>query len=58
MADRGAVARQGRPRDHPGFHPHRLYFSLVLDDRRFAAAFRANAGRLIDESPDTRELGS
>lgn len=33
----------GMTRYHAGFHPKRLYFSLVLDDSRFDRIFRANA---------------
>jgi nucleoside-diphosphate-sugar epimerase len=34
----------GKTRYHPEFHPHRLYYSLVLDDSRFERIFRANGG--------------
>jgi hypothetical protein len=37
----------GMTRYHAGFHPKRLYFSLVLDDARFEKIFRANAERVI-----------
>lgn len=46
----------GMTRYHAGFHPKRLYFSLVLDDARFEKIFRANAekvialGRSLDEA--------
>jgi len=33
----------GMTRYHAGFHPKRLYFSLVLDDEKFERAFRAHA---------------
>lgn len=33
----------GKTRYHPEFHPHRLHYSLVLDDSRFERIFRANA---------------
>lgn len=33
----------GMTRYHSGFHPKRLYFSLVLDDSRFDRIFRNNA---------------
>jgi nucleoside-diphosphate-sugar epimerase len=36
----------GRSRYHAGFHPKRLYFSLVLDDRRFDERFRRHAAVL------------
>jgi len=37
----------GMTRYHAGFHPKRLYFSLVLDDARFEKIFRTNAERVI-----------
>lgn len=37
----------GMTRYHAGFHPKRLYFSLVLDDARFEKIFRANAEKVI-----------
>jgi nucleoside-diphosphate-sugar epimerase len=33
----------GMTRYHAGFHPKRLFYSLVLDDSRFEKIFRANA---------------
>jgi len=33
----------GMTRYHAGFHPKRLYFSLVLDDMKFERVFRAHA---------------
>lgn len=33
----------GMTRYHAGFHPKRLYFSLVLDDSRFEKVFRCHA---------------
>jgi UDP-glucose 4-epimerase len=44
----------GMTRYHAGFHPKRLYFSLVLDDARFEKIFRANAEHVIAlaRSPD------
>ena len=33
-------------RYHAGFHPRRLYYSLVLDDSRFEKIFRANMDRV------------
>ena len=36
----------GMTRYHAGFHPKRLYFSLVLDDDKFERVFRANAGKV------------
>ena len=35
----------GMTRYHAGFHPRRLFYSLVLDDNRFEKIFRANAHR-------------
>jgi hypothetical protein len=44
----------GMTRYHAGFHPKRLYFSLVLDDSRFDRIFRANADGVaaVSRSPD------
>jgi hypothetical protein len=36
----------GMTRFHAGFHPHRLFYSLVLDDSRFEKIFRAHADRV------------
>ncbi len=36
----------GMTRFHAGFHPRRLYYSLVLDDSRFEKIFRANIERV------------
>lgn len=36
----------GMTRYHAGFHPRRLFYSLVLDDTRFEKIFRANAFRV------------
>jgi nucleoside-diphosphate-sugar epimerase len=36
----------GMTRYHAGFHPRRLFYSLVLDDSRFEKIFRANAHRV------------
>ena len=36
----------GMTRYHAGFHPRRLYYSLVLDDSRFEKIFRANMDRV------------
>jgi nucleoside-diphosphate-sugar epimerase len=33
----------GKTRYHPEFHPHRLHYSLVLDDSRFSRIFRDNS---------------
>lgn len=33
----------GMTRYHAGFHPRRLFYSLVLDDAKFERVFRANA---------------
>lgn len=37
----------GMTRYHAGFHPKRLYYSLVLDDSRFEKIFRLNADRVL-----------
>ncbi|MCA9650408.1 MAG: NAD-dependent epimerase/dehydratase family protein [Myxococcales bacterium] len=37
----------GMTRYHAGFHPKRLYYSLVLDDAKFERMFRANAHRVL-----------
>lgn len=37
----------GLTRYHAGFHPKRLYYSLVLDDSRFEKIFRANESRVF-----------
>ncbi len=37
----------GMTRYHAGFHPKRLYFSLVLDDTKFERMFRAHARRVL-----------
>ncbi len=42
----------GQTRYHAEFHPRRLYFSLVLDDARFAGLFRANAEALDEPTPE------
>ncbi len=36
----------GLTRYHAGFHPRRLFYSLVLDDWRFEKIFRANADKV------------
>jgi len=36
----------GMTRYHAGFHPKRLYYSLVLDDDKFEHIFRDNAGKV------------
>jgi len=36
----------GMTRYHAGFHPKRLYYSLVLDDAKFERMFRSNAHRV------------
>ncbi|MEM6989304.1 MAG: NAD-dependent epimerase/dehydratase family protein [Myxococcota bacterium] len=36
----------GMTRYHAGFHPRRLFYSLVLDDAKFERVFRANAQRV------------
>lgn len=36
----------GQTRYHAGFHPRRLYYSLVLDDGRFREQFRDHSGLL------------
>ncbi len=36
----------GMTRYHAGFHPRRLYYSLVLDDSRFEKIFRAHQNRV------------
>lgn len=36
----------GMTRYHAGFHPRRLFYSLVLDDAKFERVFRANAHRV------------
>jgi UDP-glucose 4-epimerase len=42
----------GMTRYHAGFHPRRLFYSLVLDDSRFEKIFRANMARV--PGPDGR----
>jgi hypothetical protein len=44
----------GMTRYHSGFHPKRLYYSLVLDDTRFAKIFRKNADNVpaLARTPD------
>lgn len=44
----------GMTRYHAGFHPKRLYFSLVLDDSRFEKVFRSHAEAVhaLVRSPD------
>ncbi len=37
----------GMTRYHAGFHPKRLYYSLVLDDAKFERVFRDNAHRVL-----------
>jgi UDP-glucose 4-epimerase len=37
----------GRTRYHAGFNPRRLYYSLVLDDRRFESVFRSQADSVL-----------
>jgi hypothetical protein len=37
----------GMTRYHAGFHPKRLYYSLVLDDSKFERMFRAHAHRVL-----------
>jgi len=37
----------GSTRYHAGFHPKRLYYSLVLDDAKFGRVFRANARHVL-----------
>ncbi len=39
----------GKTRYHAGFNPGRLYYSLVLDDSRFTAAFRRKAARVFPD---------
>jgi hypothetical protein len=34
-------------RYHAGFHPKRLYYSLVLDDSKFERMFRAHAHKVL-----------
>jgi UDP-glucose 4-epimerase len=41
----------GMTRYHAGFHPRRLYYSLVLDDSRFDKIFRGNAERVPEPPP-------
>ena len=36
----------GMTRYHAGFHPKRLYYSLVLDDSKFERVFRAHADKV------------
>ncbi len=36
----------GMTRYHAGFHPRRLFYSLVLDDSKFERVFRGNAHRV------------
>ena len=36
----------GMTRYHAGFHPRRLFYSLVLDDAKFERVFRVNAHRV------------
>ena len=40
----------GQTRYHAGFHPRRLFYSLVLDDRRFEGAFRRHGPALLEPS--------
>jgi UDP-glucose 4-epimerase len=51
--------RLGQTRYHAGFHPKRLYYSLVLDDARFEQTFRRHAA-LIERahSPTRDETGA
>jgi hypothetical protein len=51
--------RLGQTRYHAGFHPKRLYYSLVLDDARFEQTFRRHAS-LIERahSPTRDETGA
>jgi hypothetical protein len=44
----------GMTRYHSGFHPKRLYYSLVLDDTRFDKIFRTNADKVptLARTPD------
>ena len=44
----------GMTRYHSGFHPKRLYYSLVLDDTRFDKIFRTNAEKVpaLARTPD------
>ncbi|MCH9688902.1 MAG: NAD-dependent epimerase/dehydratase family protein [Deltaproteobacteria bacterium] len=37
----------GMTRYHAGFHPKRLYYSLVLDDAKFERVFRGNAHHVL-----------
>ncbi len=37
----------GMTRYHAGFHPKRLYYSLVLDDSKFERMFRAHAHKVL-----------
>lgn len=37
----------GMTRYHAGFHPRRLFYSLVLDDSRFEKIFRTNAEKVV-----------
>ena len=43
----------GGTRYHAGFHPKRLYYSLVLDDSKFERIFRANSHRIAVRKRDT-----
>lgn len=44
----GLQRAAGRSRYRAGFHPKRLYYSLVLDDRRFDDVFRSYADAVSD----------
>ncbi len=48
----------GQSHFHAGFHPKRLYYSLVLDDSRFDRVFRAHAdvleGAVGPDAPERR----
>lgn len=47
----------GKSRYRAGFHPKRLYYSLVLDDRRFEEAFRTHAAQ-VEPPAGTSEPGT
>lgn len=41
----------GQTRYHAGFHPKRLYYSLVLDDSKFERTFRDHADLVLGAGP-------
>ena len=47
----------GMTRYHAGFHPKRLFYSLVLDDAKFERIFRQNAHRVLALGRSTDRLG-